>query len=439
MMALDVCHLCHMTIPPTDVIENASTQINRQVSYVQTKDITICPTCISIYIQMRRIEHSEEKLLSVYTRTLKLHQYEWSEKKQVLDASRIFSDIMGIDCHASDYISNELCSNFFYRTIKVKEIFHNYNEIATSIMGASLPPNVDVTTLNPNLVCCPEHDFGFIKLPRNKDFIIITKSNFNELSVLEQSLNEMKHISKGTIASRSGAAGGVMLPLNKCQSLSKVTQNDRVLCVRKKSVGMSVSYRNKEGIVKGRNAIYNDLYMKRYNSKQKLRLVKSSLAYQRLLIREMVSRLKAFLILDREQLIPIQKSLEGFRRNDKHRLMMEKTFVTMGRTVIESKLLSWACTTGEMRNHQAVKAHVDGNKSHPVETMSIFGRLPIDSKRLTADYVREMKPGFLLLPLEGMTLKMLCGYDLIHCCLKSTVHLADNTRNTCNWTKVHGP
>ena len=71
--------------------------------------------------------------------------------------------------------------------------------------------------------------------------------------------------------------------------------------------------------------------------------------------------------------------------------------------------------------------------------MSIFGRLPVDGNTLSVKNVREMKPGFLILPLEGFTLKMLCGYDLVHCRLKSTVHLADNTRNTCNWTKVHGP
>ena len=428
-----------MSIPPGDVLENASKQSNRQVTYVKTNDVTICPSCISVYIQIHKKPHCEEQLLRVYTRTLKLHHYEWSGEKIVVDVSTKIDHLLCSDTQNRDYVYNELCNNLVYRTMEVKEIFHNYNEVATSIMGARLPPNMDISTLNPNVVSCPDYEFGLIKLPRKNDFIIITKSQFNELSVLEQSLNEMKYISKGAIASRAGAAGGVMLPFNECRSLSKVTLNDRVLCARKKSVGMSVSYRNNEGVVKGRNAIYNDLYMKRYDSKQKFRLVKSSLAYQRLLIREMISRLKAFFILDHERLIPIHKSLEGFKNVDGNRLMMEKIFVTMGRTNFESKLLSWACSTGEMRNHQAVSAHVDGNKSHPVETMSVFGRLPIDSKTLKVEYVKEMKAAFLLLPLEGLTLKMLCGYDLVHCCLKSTVHLADNSRNTCNWTKVHGP
>ena len=118
---------------------------------------------------------------------------------------------------------------------------------------------------------------------------------------------------------------------------------------------------------------------------------------------------------------------------------MEHKFVMAGRTQFEAKLLSWACSTGEMRNHQAVKTHYDGNKSHPVETMSLFGRVPVNSKHLTVDDVTSMESGYLLLPLEGVTIKIQCGYDLIHCSLKSTLHLADNSRNTCNWSRVHGP
>ena len=153
----------------------------------------------------------------------------------------------------------------------------------------------------------------------------------------------------------------------------------------------------------------------------------------------MISRLKAFLILDKEELLPLEQSLINYKKRDTERLMMEKSFLTIGRTKLESKLLAWACSTGEMRNHQAVKVHYDGNKSHPVETMSIYGRLPIDLKQMTTSYIKSMEDGFLLLPMEGITLKMRCGYDLIHCRLKSTVHLADKTRNTCNWTRVHGP
>ena len=35
---------------------------------------------------------------------------------------------------------------------------------------------------------------------------------------------------------------------------------------------------------------------------------------------------------------------------------MEQEFIKMGQSELQAKLLSWACTTGEMRNHQAVNA-----------------------------------------------------------------------------------
>ena len=65
--------------------------------------------------------------------------------------------------------------------------------------------------------------------------------------------------------------------------------------------------------------------------------------------------------------------------NDSDRIKMEDKFVSIGSSRLESKLLSWACSTGEMCNHQAVKTHFDGN-SHRVETMSLFGRLPVYMK-----------------------------------------------------------
>ena len=86
-----------------------------------------------------------------------------------------------------------------------------------------------------------------------------------------------------------------------------------------------------------------------------------------------------------------------------------------------------------------MKAHYDGNKCHPVETMSLFGRLPINIKNMTTQVLQNLRSGYLILPLEGVTIQMNCGATLVHCSLKKTVHLADNTRDTCNWTRVHGP
>ena len=249
----------------------------------------------------------------------------------------------------------------------------------------------------------------------------------------------MKEISSRKTAGRAGAAGGIMVPTSRCRSLSKVTKNDRVLCVRPRSTGLSLTYRNSQGIVKSRNSVYSDLLMTRLSAKKKFQTMINSVALQRVTVKEMISRLRAFILLDYRNILPIEDSLKGYNNITTERVQMENKFREIGRTPMESKLLSWACCTGEMRNHQAVKTHFDGNKSHPVETMSLFGRIPVNSKKLTVDYVKSMECGYLILPLEGVTIKIQCGYDLIHCSLKSTLHLADNSRNTCNWSRVHGP
>ena len=189
------------------------------------------------------------------------------------------------------------------------------------------------------------------------------------------------------MSSRAGAAGGIMLPNSPCKSLSPITNNDRVLCTRENSTGMSVTYRNKEGIVKGRNAVYKDLLMTRNGAKKRFKNILNSNAQQRLSITEMISRLRTFMLLDFKKIIPIEESLKGFMSKSTDRIMMEGMFREVGRTPLESKLLSWACSTGEMRNHESVKTHFDGNKSHPVETMSLFGRVSINAKNLSKDSV----------------------------------------------------
>ena len=388
---------------------------------------------------MSRISTTQNKLLALYYQTLKLRTYEWPKHSTNIETSTYVDKILLLEGYKNETIYRDLIKPLRYRTIHVKPIFHNYKEMSSSVMGVSLPENIHVPSMKPNLIKCPDTDFGLIRLPEKNDFIIFVRSEFCEISILEQCLNEMKPISKGETSPRAGSASGFMIPSKQCKSLSNVTRNERILCIRNNSVGMSVAYRNKDGDVKGRNAIYNDLYMSRYTSKTKFSHALRSTAYQRLLISEMTSRLKAFILLDNCDVLPIHTTIFSFLKYDSERIEREKEFEAIGKSRLESKLLSWACTTGEMRNHQAVKSHYDGNKSHPVETMSLFGRLPVNMTTLTKEYVKNMEDGYLLLPVEGITLRLKCGYDLIHCSLKGTLHLADNSRNTCNWSRVHGP
>ena len=55
-----------------------------------------------------------------------------------------------------------------------------------------------------------------------------------------------------------------------------------------------------------------------------------------------------------------------------------------------------------------------------------------DNKCLTTD-------GKLMFPCHGFGLQIKCGYDIVHCNLSNTCHVADSSRNSINWSKVHGP
>ena len=71
-----------------------------------------------------------------------------------------------------------------------------------------------------------------------------------------------------------------------------------------------------------------------------------------------------------------------------------------------SNLLSWACATGEMRNHQCVRARFDGNKNHPIESYTLFGRILINVRNMSIAILKEMQEVYLLLPLEGVTIRL---------------------------------
>ena len=293
-----ICDICNTKIPPNDILQKASEQVNRKVTFINFQDKTICPNCIGNYLQHRRINVAEEKLLSLYMNSLKKHEYIWSDLKPRLVTIPYVNQHMDLEAFRGDDVYSLLTKEILYREIKVIGIHQNYKQLADTILGVGLPSNVHIQFLKPNLIECPKNEMGIIYLPRNNDFIILVKSFFNKLSVLEQSLNEMRDISEGKMSPRAGAAGGVMLPTSKCQSLSKVTENDKVLCARTYSTAMSVTYRNRKGEVKGRNAVYKDLFMTRYSSKQKFKLMLKSEALQRLSIMEMISRLRSFMLLD---------------------------------------------------------------------------------------------------------------------------------------------
>ena len=50
-----------------------------------------------------------------------------------------------------------------------------------------------------------------------------------------------------------------------------------------------------------------------------------------------------------------------------------------------------------------------------------------------------MQEGYLAFPDYGIVVQMNYGRDIVHCSLKNTLHVPNRSRDTLNWSKVHGP
>ena len=57
------------------------------------------------------------------------------------------------------------------------------------------------------------------------------------------------------------------------------------------------------------------------------------------------------MLLDNRNIIPIEETIKTFNNMTENRVMMERMFLKVGRIPLESKLLSWACSTGR-RNEE---------------------------------------------------------------------------------------
>ena len=68
--------------------------------------------------------------------------------------------------------------------------------------------------------------------------------------------------------------------------------------------------------------------------------------------------------------------------------------------------------------------------------MMLFGKVPAGTKANPTRYVKQMKKGYLSLPLLGIAIEIECGRDVLHLQLANTMHAADTSRNTQNFSSV---
>jgi hypothetical protein len=252
------------------------------------------------------------------------------------------------------------------------------------------------------------------------DFAMVMKSNHSTSTVSNFVKKEMNAIRARVTSSRSGPASGVFDPLSgdKCRSFTQVTKKPTTLYVSPptRTGGMVALYYNHSQRLKRCNHGYRDLAMNRLSRGMKKREAEACKHYKQILTTEGYNFLFSQLCLKRTLLrasnFPELRSIIASHPGD----------------TPDEWMLRWMLLTGEMRNHEAVGCHMDGNKSHGDEILGLFHRS--NAQRTN---------GFMFLPLDNLCIEMCCDTEMLVCSLKDTPHVPDHTQNSNNWSKVHGP
>ena len=287
------------------------------------------------------------------------------------------------------------------------------------------------------------------------DFIMLETlaPSLTNNDIKEIGINEMKSIADLKMGSRAGAAGGYYIPSpdpihDNSASLSKACMDQRLfrrISESSTATNVGIQYWNEsEGKEVSFHTVYADVYMRRNNRRNKKNSLLDSKVLRSKILSEMKSRLRSFAVtvelgLNKQGELNIWSSFLNASGVPVSELEMTWKKVDASLTLFDMVLLNWSCCTGEMRNHMAIAAHEDGNKSHYMETEMVFPKIPCNDMRTSSSIVRESKPGLLAFPFQGFAIELRCGKDVAHMQLKNTMHLPDNTRDMSNWSWVHGP
>eukprot|EP00986_Skeletonema_menzelii_P011033 scaffold5549_cov109-Skeletonema_menzelii.AAC.3 len=180
-------------------------------------------------------------------------------------------------------------------------------------------------------------------------------------------------------------------------------------------------YINDDNVIKLCNFGYPKLFMNRLTKDEKRTYSQNNPFYQSILVKEALAYIASVACL----------VTLGIIQNDKYFPQLNAILKECDDESIEDALIRWMTSTGEMRNHQQLPCHTDSNKSnkeHPVELYSIHKR--VDS---------QQGHGFLYFPLQNFCLRVMADKNVVVCNLSHSPHAPDKSRNTDNWSRVHGP
>lgn len=330
-----------------------------------------------------------------------------------------------------------LCGGDIQLTVTVKELnrkITDYKEHKSEAKKVSCSYWKGAANEHPNTIYRDEAtDITFIKcggigdaVGSQQNFLALCELDGDEAMINAFCNEEGMRMKKQSYAKRPGPASGYHQLGDVSIHLTDVTQKDSTLFIQTKgetSTGKRAVYVNNDNKVIKTNWTYKAVRMSRLCTEEKQQEAKQFMSYRHILLREAIMYLKVLAAMDQCGIPPMQS--EQGTCLPQLKKILEKN---INRSV-EDNLIEWMCTTGEMRNHQAVACHEDGNTSHYIELYTLFGR---------GNGIQK-KDGFLYLPMHNTVVRIKCNKEGIACNLWRTSHVPDQTRNTNNFSKVHGP
>ena len=395
----------------------------------------ICKQCTEADIQTKKASWKNSLLAGKY-------------KEQVSLATPIIERQYNISVNLTTFLQSELNTEdaehiiqlmpkevLSVRVLHLKEYTkpEDFNRLTNKLGGAHW--NMASAGAHPNTVGHDhKYDATIILFPmrvrqkaHDQNFAIMMSTNFEKDMVDAFSNIEMTtSINRCETASRTGAAAGVteLKHRSDCKSFTRVTKKDTSLLLSssEKGVNMTMMYYNNDGVVKHAKWGYKHLLMKRLSKQGKIGEATKYTSFQHILVSEAICYIAGVACVDAVGIPPPICCGCSRLRN------LKNVLDTNQNETIHIRLIKWMCTTGEMRNHQAVACHVDGNKCHPYEIYSLFRRSGA-----------KIRDGYIYLPLDNIVLQLVCDTQMMICNFKQAPHVPDESRNTHNFSKVHGP
>lgn len=432
-------------------------------------DMTTCPRCTAPQTVERKQKNADDALKVQFDRCNKGLNFNWSIyesfKVSILwskvcsqlegntDCFRLISKLRDFDVFMEQSVNVRFVDIIDEEDMSAEEKAKHIR-LRHKLHGGFCPDKV--RWRKDQIIACPtDGSIGIVKFSSG-DYAGLSSVPISNESVVNIGVHETKQILQGVMGSRAGAAAGHFClnhaesASDRCRSISAVAQADNLLLPSKgHGTAVLLQYaKTQEGgttCIKKYNSCYQDVSMTRNSSKQKRLLAMSNGCLREKLMKEMRSRLLFLMLAVHYKLDDATELFRSFGKAIKTILVDNGTNNQQWKIAdaelrdFDIVLLEYGCQTGEMRNHRPLAAHCDANRSHLVESMMVFGKVPTNDDRSACQIVEEMQDAVLYLPHEHFALRMRCGIDVLHCKFQKTYHVSDRSRGHSNWSYVHGP